>query len=203
MYVGRGQQTAPTGLRIRAGVFLKSPQTALSPVREKAIAISSRDGVSSIRSSSPSTYSRWHARPLPPCGSEACSNDVRTPTRRSSRYSRRWSDSATHHCRPSRSGRSGFVCLRAGPMVRILFPPARSLRTISSEAAKPPLPFSKPLDPIYESDRACNGMIFDIDNFLVVATEPLDLVPSFIGCGYGDRSGLGAGASDPVAHRIR
>jgi hypothetical protein len=38
--------------------------------------------------------------------------------------------------------------------------------------------FSKPLDPIYESDRACNGMIFDIDNFLVVATEPLDLVPS-------------------------
>src|ERR1700740_2413690 len=44
--------------------FLKSPQTALSAVRDKAIAISSRDGISSIRSSSPSTYSRWQARPL-------------------------------------------------------------------------------------------------------------------------------------------
>ena len=35
--------------------------------------------------------------------------------------------------------------------VRIQYPPARSLRTIGSEAAKPPLLFSKPLEPIYES----------------------------------------------------
>jgi hypothetical protein len=34
---------------------------------------------------------------------------------------------ATHHCRPSWSGRSGLACLRAGPMVRNLFPPVRSL----------------------------------------------------------------------------
>jgi hypothetical protein len=44
--------------------FLKSPQTALSAVREKAVEISSRDGTSSIRSSSPSTYSRWYAPPI-------------------------------------------------------------------------------------------------------------------------------------------
>jgi hypothetical protein len=44
-------------------------------------------------------------------------------------------------------------------MVRIQLSPARSLRTISSEAAKPPPPFFKRLDPIYESGRAFNGIV--------------------------------------------
>ena len=34
--------------------------------------------------------------------------------------------------------------------------------------------------------------IFDIDKFLVVATEPLDPVPIFVRCGHGHRSGLAA-----------
>jgi len=38
-------------------------------------------------------------------------------------------------------GQSRKAFSDAVPEVRIRFPPARSLRTISSEAAKPPLPF--------------------------------------------------------------
>jgi hypothetical protein len=51
------------------------------------------------------------------------------------------------------------------------------MRTIGSEAAKPPLVFSKPLDPIYESDRAFNG----IDVVILLSSAKISIFSRFSG----------------------